>query len=105
MSLKKVKIISENLINVVHFARSIVLGHHSIPKINWGSFRGRCEEKWGSFRGQFGDHFRMGDHFGGCTIPFSGRGKVSGDSEGRVAESQTFIVYRRGRVSLSNLTN
>ena len=40
-----------------------------------GSFRGRQEEKWGSFRGQFGDHFRVGDHFGvgiisgGCTIP------------------------------------
>ena len=45
----------------MHFARSIVLGYHSIPKINWGSFRGRREEKWGSFRGQFGDHF------GGCT--------------------------------------
>ena len=41
----------------MHFARSIVLGYHSIPKINWGSFRGRREEKWGSFRGQFGDHF------------------------------------------------
>ena len=30
----------------------------SIPRINWGSFRGR-----------FGDHFRVGDHFGGCTVP------------------------------------
>ena len=39
--------------------------HNSI--IPWGSFRGRQEEKWGSFRGQFGDHFRVGDHFGGCT--------------------------------------
>ena len=39
----------------------------SIPRINWGSFRGRREEKWGSFRGRFGDHFRVGDHFGGCT--------------------------------------
>ena len=29
--------------------------------------RGRREEKWGSFPGQFGDHFRVGDHFGGCT--------------------------------------
>ena len=36
----------------------------SIPRINWGSFRGRREEKWGSFRGRFGDHFRVGDHFG-----------------------------------------
>ena len=71
--MQALKIISENLINVVHFARSIVLGHHSIPKINWGSFRGRREEKWGSFRAQFGDHF------GGCTIPFSGRGTGSGD--------------------------
>ena len=51
----------------MHFARSIVLGYHSIPKIKWGSFRGRREEKWGSFRGRFGDHFRVGDHFGGCT--------------------------------------
>ena len=48
----------------MHFARSIVLGYHSIPKIKWGSFRGRREEKWGSFRGRFGDHFRVGDHFG-----------------------------------------
>ena len=37
----------------MHFARSIVLGYHSIPKINWESFLGRCEEKWGSFRGRF----------------------------------------------------
>ena len=43
----------------MHFARSIVLGYHSIPKIKWGSFRGRREEKWGSFRGRFGDHFRV----------------------------------------------
>ena len=48
----------------MHFARSIVLGYHSIPKIKWVSFRGRREEKWGSFRGRFGDHFRVGDHFG-----------------------------------------
>ena len=48
----------------MHFNRSIVLGYHSIPKINWRSFRGRREEKWGSFRGRFGDHFRVGDHFG-----------------------------------------
>ena len=48
----------------MHFNRSIVLGYHSIPKINWGSFRGRGEEKWRSFRGRFGDHFRVGDHFG-----------------------------------------
>ena len=31
-------------INVAHFAESIVLGYHSIPKIIWGSFRGRSEE-------------------------------------------------------------
>ena len=24
-------------------------------------------DRLGSFRGQFGDHFRVGDHFGGCT--------------------------------------
>ena len=51
----------------MHFARSIVLGYHSIPKINWESFLSRGEEKWGSFRGRFGDHFGVGDHFGGCT--------------------------------------
>ena len=60
MSCGQVKIISE----VAYFARSIALGYHSIPKIKWGSFRGRREEKWGSFRGRFGDHFRVGDHFG-----------------------------------------
>ena len=48
------KIISETLINVVHFARSIVEGNHSIPNINCGSFS----------LGRFGDHFRVGDHFG-----------------------------------------
>ena len=60
----------------MHFARSIVLGYHSIPKIKWGSFRGRREEKWGSFRGWY--HFGvdlgiisgLGDHFGGCTDLF-----------------------------------
>ena len=41
----------------MHFARSIVLGYHSIPKINLGSFRGR-----------FGDHFTVGNHFGVGTI-------------------------------------
>ena len=48
----------------VHFNRSIGLGYHSILKINWGSFRGRREEKWGLFRGRFQDHFSVGDHFG-----------------------------------------
>ena len=47
----------------MHFARSIVLGYHSIPKINWGSFLGRREEKWGSFRGRFGDHLGVREHF------------------------------------------
>ena len=52
--------------------------YHSIPRINWGSFRGRREEKWGSCRGRyhFGvdlgiiqgwGSFRGRDHFGGCT--------------------------------------
>ena len=40
---------------------------NAIPKITWGSFRGQREKMWGSFRGQFGDHFGVGDHFGGCT--------------------------------------
>ena len=44
---------------VIH---SPMFNQHSI--IPWGSFRGRQEEKWGSFRDQFGDHFRVGDHFG-----------------------------------------
>ena len=39
-----------------------MFSYHSL--IPWGSFRGRQEEKWGSFRGQFGDNFRVGDHFG-----------------------------------------
>ena len=52
----------------VHFNRSVGLGYHSILKINWGSFRGRREEKWGLFRGRFQDHFSVGDHFGGCTV-------------------------------------
>ena len=58
----------------MHFARSIVPGYHSIPKINWGSFRGGREEKWGSFQGQFGDHLRVGDHFGGCKAAKQGVG-------------------------------
>ena len=36
------------------------LGYHSIQRINWGSFRGRGEEKWGPFRGRFGDHLFKG---------------------------------------------
>ena len=39
-------------INVMHFAQSTVLGYHSIPKSNWGSFGD-----------QFRDRFRVGDHF------------------------------------------
>ena len=51
--------------------------YHSIPRINWGSFRGRRVEKWGSFRGQIGDHegwgsFRGRDNFGGCTDLYDG---------------------------------
>ena len=42
----------------MHFARSIVLRYHSIPKIKWGSFRGRHHF------GLVWDHFRVGDHFG-----------------------------------------
>ena len=52
----------------MHFARSIVLGYHFIPKIIWGSFRGRREEKWGSFRGRFGDDFRVGIISGAVQI-------------------------------------
>ena len=66
-------IISKILIYIVHFARSIVLGYHSIPIINRGSFRGRGEDRETgiisgsvSFRSRFGNHFRIGDHFGGC---------------------------------------
>ena len=36
-----------------HTCNNSVTVYHSIPRINWGSFRGR-----------FGDHFRVGDHFG-----------------------------------------
>ena len=66
-------IISKTLIYIVHFTRSIVLGYHSIPIINRGSFRGRGEDRETgiisgsvSFRSRFGNHFRIGDHFGGC---------------------------------------
>ena len=61
MSLKNVgkRRLLANSYDVVHFARSIVLGYHSIPKINLGSFRGR-----------FVDHFTVGDHFG--SGPFRG---------------------------------
>ena len=72
--------------NVVHSARSIVLGYQSIPKIKRGSFRGRREEKWRSFRGRFGDHFRAGDHFGGCTVPYFRRERS--DDRKRVCCSQ-----------------
>ena len=50
----------------MHFNRSIVLGHHSIPKINWRSFRDRREEKWGSFRGRY--HFGVGIISGAVQI-------------------------------------
>ena len=38
-------------VNVVHYNGSVVLEYHSIPKIDWESFRGRREEKWRSFQG------------------------------------------------------
>ena len=54
----------------MHFARSMVLGYHFIPKIKWGSFRGRREEKWGSFRDR--------DHFWVNLEIVSGLGIISG---------------------------
>ena len=56
--------------DVVHFARSIVLGHHSIPKINWGSFLGQRKEKWRSFRSRY--------HFGADLGIISGLGIILG---------------------------
>ena len=87
----------------MHFARSIVLGYHSIPKIKWGSFRGRREEKWGSFRGRFGDHFRVGDHFGVGIISGAVQAKYQ-----RVLVSSTtrLVAFRaRARLSCSNVYN
>ena len=88
----------------MHFARSKVLGYHSIPKIKWGSFRGRREEKWGSFRGRreekwgsfrgrFGDHFRVGDHFGvgitsGAVHIYMDQGNPSKDGRMNVLRQQ-----------------
>ena len=63
-------IISKTLIYIVHFALSIVLGYHSIPIINRGSFRGRGEEKRGSFPGRH--------HFGVDLEIISGLGIISG---------------------------
>ena len=59
----------------MHFARSIVLGYHFIPKIKWRSFRGRREEKWGSFRGRY--------HFGDDLGIISGLGIVPGSGSFR----------------------
>ena len=42
-----------------------VTEYHSIPRINWGSDH--------SIQGRFGDHFRVGDHFGGCTDLFGAK--------------------------------
>ena len=53
----------------MHFNRSIVLGYHSIPKIDWGSFRGRLEEKWGLFWCRY--------HFGVDLGIISGLGIIS----------------------------
>jgi len=47
----------ETQIAIGHFAQSRVVGFHFIPKINWGSLRGRSEEKWGSFQGRY--HFQV----------------------------------------------
>ena len=48
----------------------------AIPRINWGSFRSRCEEKWGSFRSRY--------HFGVELGIVSGLGinSVSGSFRG-----------------------
>ena len=53
----------------------MVLGYHFIPKIKWGSFRGRREDKWGSFRGRY--------HFGVDLGIISGLGIVSGSGSFR----------------------
>ena len=64
----------------MHFARSIVLGYHSIAKINWGSFQGRREEKWRSFWGRY--------HFGFDLGIISGSGSFRGlCKSGRVGKN------------------
>ena len=84
----------------MHFARSIVLGYQSIPKIKRGSFRGRREEKWRSFRGRFGDHFRAGDHFGVGIISeavqfpiFGGREATTGNASAVRRLTRTYKAY------------
>ena len=85
-------IISENLINVVHFARSIVLGHHSILKVNWESFRGRHEEKWGSFRGRY--------HFGVNKLEIISRS----ESPSKITKHMVFFLFAPGaKVSLCTM--
>ena len=46
-----------------------------MPKINWGSFRGRREEKWGSFQGRH--------HFGVDLGIISGLGIIPGSGSFR----------------------
>ena len=83
----------------MHFARSIVLGYHSIPKINWESFLGRREEKLGSFRGQFGDHFGAGasfrgrDHFRGCKEQGGERVLVERAPRRRIHRNQMSRIF------------
>ena len=74
----------------MHFARFIVLGHHSIPKINWGSFRDRREKKWGSFRGRY--HFWVGlGIFSGLGI-ISGSGSFRGLYRSHTADSNLIVL-------------
>ena len=81
----------------MHFARSIVLGYHSIPKIKWGSFRGRREEKWGSFRGRFWDHFGVGIISGAVQAKYQ---------RFLVSSTTGLVAFRaRARLSCSNVYN
>ena len=61
--------------------------------INWGSFRGRREEKWGPlpFRGRLGDHFRVGD-------PVSGLGSFRGlyRSLAQSGQIKTELIFLSG---------
>ena len=78
-----------------------MFNHYSL--IPWGSFRGSTRRKmgiisWlGSFRGQFfGDHFRVGDHFG--------VGIISGAVQIKCYGCQTTYIGETGRNRNARIT-
>ena len=90
MSLKnavKWRLLMKLTFNVVHFAGSIVLGYHSIPKVNSGSFRGRRGEKWGSFWARY--------HLGVDLGIISGLGIISRSRSFRGCRSHLINIHAK----------